>query len=97
MKNIFKILLVLGLVNISLFAGVSLEEAMKQETSSYFSFVWWLFKLAGLGVIIWGVADLMAEEQGQDNGGKYIKAVIKVLVGGVFIGIKSISESLEIL
>lgn len=96
MKNIFKILLVLGLINLSLFGG-TLEDELIKETSSSFSLLFWFFKLAGLGVIIWGAADLMAEEQGQDNGGKYIKAIIKVLVGGVFIGIESIAKSLEVI
>jgi len=93
MSNIFKILVVLGLINISLFGG-SLEDALIQETSSSFTVIYWLFKFMGLGVIIWGVADFMSEDQGQENGGKYIKGVVKILVGGVFIGIESLAQAI---
>jgi hypothetical protein len=96
LKNIFKILLVLGLINISLFAGVSLDEALKKESEESFDFIWTLLKVGGFGVIIWGVAGLMAEEQGQENGGKYIKSIVKILVGGVLMGAESISKSLGI-
>ena len=92
-----KILLILGvfLLPSLLFAEASsLSSQLQEESKGLMTVIWWGLKLSGFAVLIWGISDLMAEEQGQGSGGKYIKAVVKIVVGAIFMGAEKIYNKL---
>lgn len=92
-----KILLILGmflLPSLLLADASGLSSQLEEESKGLMTVIWWGLKLAGFAVLIWGVSDLMAEEQGAGSGGKYIKAVVKIVVGAVFMGAKNIYDKL---
>lgn len=99
MKKILSILGIFSLMPIMALAETSgiaaLEGQLQTETKSGLNLVYFMLKVGGFGVIIWGIADLMAEEKGGgDSGGKYIKAVIKLIVGALFIASQTLAGKL---
>lgn len=87
MKKFLSIVGMLSLSSVSLLAVEETEigKQLSGQANSAMTTVFLILKIAGFGIAIWGVADLMQEEQGQGGGGKYMKAVLKLIVGGVFI------------
>lgn len=67
---------------------------LKEESQSLLKVIWWGVKFSGFMVLIWGVGDLLAEEQGH-NGGQYIKAVVKIVVGSTLMGVEKLYTALE--
>ena len=85
MKKTLFITIGLLLLNTSLFADLGTE--LSNQITTNLVWVWTLMKLFGFAIIIWGVTDLISENQQQQNAGgsKYIKAVMKIMVGGILI------------
>ena len=97
MKKIFVISTGLLLISTSLFGGSGLEATLNSQISSNMSWVFTMMKLFGFAIIIWGVTDLISENQQQQNAGgsKYIKAVMKIMVGGILIAGKTIYDAIK--
>lgn len=95
MNTLIKLGLVVGLLTLSLNAGDILG-AMDEQVESGMGFVYTIMKLFGFAVVIWGITDLISEnQQQQDGGGKYIKAIFKIGVGGVLIAGKSLGDAIN--
>jgi hypothetical protein len=89
-----KTLLILGLMLLPamLFgADGDLSGAFNTQITNNLTWVWTLSKLFGFAVVIWGITDLITENQQQQGqgGSKYMKALMKIIVGGVLIAADS--------
>ena len=103
MKNILTILTLGILLTSSLiFAnGESLDLTVKKQASSSLLLVVWLLKIGGFGIIMTAFGNLVSGSKGGDDGGEYINSIIKILIGGVFLGaddlLKSVTGDTKIL
>lgn len=88
-----KMFLIFGIMIFGSLPLLAIDTQLQNQAKTSMGTVYLLLKIAGFGIVIWGVADMMQEEQGQGGGGKYIKAVIKFLVGSVFIAAQTIGDS----
>ena len=94
MKRILSILLVLGLTSLSLYAGGL--DGLGTEVEQGKGVIFTLLKVFGFAIILWGVTDIMGETQGQEKGSQFIKAIIKIVVGGILIGAGKIADVLGV-
>jgi len=94
MNTFLKLGLVLGLTSLSLYGG-SLD-GISDEIETGSGIIFTILKIIGFAFIMWGIGNMVGESQGEEKGSQAIKAIVKIVVGGIFMAGEKISDVLGV-